>query len=646
MGGLRRRLLFRPHPGVVAAAPLVLFRPHPSPLPHGRGGKRWWAAAPPVALPPSPQPSPSRARGPDFRPHPGAVPRGRGGRRRLVAGGLWGGAALPPVALPPSPQPSPSRARGPDFRPHPGAVPRGRGGRRRLVAGGLWWAAAPLVALPPSPQPSPSRARGPDFRPHPSPLPRGRGGRTSALTPALSLTGEGVGGGGRLAPPVALPPSPQPSPSRARGPDFRPHPSVVAAAPPVALPPSPRPSPSRERGPDFRPHPGALPRGRGSREAVGCRGFVGEGWMVGGCAAGALPPSPQPSPSRARGPNFRPHPSPLPRGRGGREAVGCRGFVGEGWMVGGCAAGSLPPSPQPSPSRARGPRGGWLPGVCGGGVDGGRLRRRLLSRPHPSPLPRGRGGRTSALTPALSLAGEGAGGGWLPGVCGGGVCGGRLAPPVALPPSPQPSPSRARGPDFRPHSGAVPRGGGGRRRLVAGGLWGRGRWWAACAAGSLPPSPQPSPSRARGWEVVGGLRRRFSSALTPTLSLAGEGAGLPPSPQPSPSRARGPDFRPHPSPLPRGRGSKIAPPVAFCCVLVLLLCSLARAGSYCLMPQASLHNPRTIVTPAFFYSAPARSQGEKANAGRERVDTYAQEPIMDCVGQRMRSAHFPFSPTA
>ena len=27
-------------------------------------------------------------------------------------------------------------------------------------------------------------------------------------------------------------------------------------------------------------------------------------------------------------------------------------------------------------------------------------------------------------------------------------------------------------------------------------------------------------------------------------------------------------------------------------------------------------------------------------------DTYAQEPIMDCVGQRTRSAHFPFSPTA
>ena len=50
---LGRWLLFRPHPGVVAAAPRLLFRPHPSAV----------AAAPLVALPPSTQPSPSRERG-------------------------------------------------------------------------------------------------------------------------------------------------------------------------------------------------------------------------------------------------------------------------------------------------------------------------------------------------------------------------------------------------------------------------------------------------------------------------------------------------------------------------------------------------------------------------------------------------------
>ena len=200
-----------------------------------------------------------------------------------------------------------------------------------------------------------------------------------------------------------------------------------------------------------------------------------------------LPPSPRRCPSRARGPDFRPHPSAVPRGRGGKTTPEPRG----GWLPGVCGGGggggrlvppvALPPSPQPSPSRARGPDCRPHPGAVprGGGVDGGRLRRRLLSRPHPSPLPHGRGGRTSALTPALSLAGEGAGGGWAPGVCGEEfVVGGCAA--GSLPPSPQPSPSRARGPDFRPHPSPLPHGRGGR-----------------------------------------------TSALTPALSLAGEGVRLP-----------------------------------------------------------------------------------------------------------------------
>ena len=81
-------------------------------------------------------------------------------------------------------------------------------------------------------------------------------------------------------------------------------------------------------------------------------------------------------------------------------------------------------------------------------------------------------------------------------------------------------------------------------------------------------------------------------------------------------------------------GSERAPRPS-CCVLLTSCATLMSSrtrGSYRLMPLASLHNPRTIVTPAFFYSAPARFHGESANAGRERVDTYAQEPIMDCVG--------------
>ena len=236
------------------------------------------------------------------------------------------------------------------FRPHPGAV-----------------AAAPLVALPPSPQPSPSRERGPDFRPHPGALPRGRGGRTSALTPALSLAGEGAGAGwppgvcggwmcgGRLAPPVLFRPHPSPSPSRERGPEAGWLPGVCgwAAVPPVALPPSPQPSPSRARGWDFRPHPGAVPRGRGGRRRLGCRGFVGEGWMVGGCAAGcssALTPALSLAGEGVRGGGAACAAGALP------PLTPALSLAGEGSLVvGGCAAVALPPSPQPSPSRARGP---------------------------------------------------------------------------------------------------------------------------------------------------------------------------------------------------------------------------------------------------------------------------------------------------
>ena len=141
-----------------------------------------------------------------------------------------------------------------------------------------------------------------------------------------------------------------------------------------------------------------------------------------------------------------------------------------------------------------------------------------------------------------------------------------------------------------------------------------------CAAVALPPSPQPSPSRERrktprrlplpelagilsfaaGYATVssggglvqvilvihgGRLRRRCSSALTPTLSLAGEGEDHAPPPslgagghsflrrwlcnclqwgRASPSSPCNPRwaaappllFRPHPNPLPRGRGGR------------------------------------------------------------------------------------------
>ena len=393
---LRRRLLFRPHPSAVAAAPRLLSRPHPNPLPHGRGGRtaaltpalslagegvRGGRLAPPVLFRPHPSPLP-RGRGGKrrSRPHPSPLPRGRGGRRWWAACAAGCSSALTPalslagegvgpspqvvggcaaVALPPSPQPSPSRARGPDCRPHAGALPRGRGGKRwAACAAGCSSALTPALslagegvrdgaALTPALSLTGEGVRGGGrlcrrllFRPHPSAVPRGRGSRTSALTPTLSLTGEGAG----------LPPSPQPSPSRARGP--------------------------------------------GGGWAPGVCGGGGGWWAA--CAAGcssALTPALSLTGEGVRG--------------GGRLRRRFSSALTPALSLAGEGAG-LPPSPRRCPSRERGPRGGWLPGVCGGGVDGGRLRRRLLFRPHPSPLPHGRGGRTSALTPALSLAGEGA----------------------------------------------------------------------------------------------------------------------------------------------------------------------------------------------------------------------------------------------
>ena len=191
--------------------------------------------------------------------------------------------------------------------------------------------------------------------------------------------------------------------------------------------------------------------------------------------------------------------------------------------------------------------GGWLPGVCGGGVDGGRLRRGCSSALTPALSLTGEGvggggalgpalslagegaGGGGALGPALSLAGEGVGGGWLPGVCGGGVDGGRLrrwyssaltptlslagegvgggrlAPPVLFRPHPGPLPRGRGGPDFRPHPGAVPRGRGGRRGSAGGGLW-----WAAVPPVLFRPHPGAVP---RG----GGGRRRGFVGSAPLL---------------------------------------------------------------------------------------------------------------------------------
>ena len=179
---------------------------------------------------------------------------------------------------------------------------------------------------------------------------------------------------------------------------------------------------------------------------------------------------------------------------------------------------------------------------------------------------------------------------------------------VALPPSPQPSPSRERG--KTPRRLPLPEVAGILSFAAVGG----------CAAVALPSSPQPSPSRERGKtprrlplpelagilsfaagyatvssggglvQVIlvihgGRLRRRCSSALTPTLSLAGEGEDPAPPPSPgagghsflcrwlcncllwgraspgnpcNPRWAAAPPllFRPHPNPLPRGRGGR------------------------------------------------------------------------------------------
>ena len=141
-----------------------------------------------------------------------------GGGRWWVAGFVgvgWMVAAGPPVAFPPSPQPSPSRERGSEGeRPHPGAVPRGRGGKRGWRLGrGCSSALTPALSL------------------------AGEGvGGGGALAPALSLAGEGVGGGGGCAAGCSSALTPTPSPSRERG-------SEGEA-------PSARRCPSRERGED------------------------------------------------------------------------------------------------------------------------------------------------------------------------------------------------------------------------------------------------------------------------------------------------------------------------------------------------------------------------------------------------------------
>ena len=134
----------------------------------------------------------------------------------------------------------------------------------------------------------------------------------------------------------------------------------------------------------------------------------------------------------------------------------------------------------------RGLRGGggrwWVAGFVGVGLDGGRLGRRLVFRPHPGPL---------ALGPA-ALAGEGVRlGRWLL---------------------------------FRPHPGPLPRGRGGRRGWLGPALSLVGRGSEGVAAGplvALPPSPRPSPSRERGSEGV--AAGPLSSALTPALSPRGRG---------------------------------------------------------------------------------------------------------------------------
>ena len=135
--------------------------------------------------------------------------------------------------------------------------------------------------------------------------------------------------------------------------------------------------------------------------------------------------------------------------------------------------------------------------------------------------------------------------------------------------------------------------------------------------------------RGEGW-LVGGFAAGCSSALTPALSLAGEGAGLPPSPQPSPSRERGPE------PL-------LLRSVDFLCYSYVVS---PWAGRVFPMLHVALHNhprgtfafgslKRTDMTPTFLF--PVRSLAEGVGAGVSksgpaRVDTYVQEPIMELCG--------------
>ena len=258
-------------------------------------------------------------------------------------------------------------------------------------------------ALKPSPSPRwAACAAGCSSALNPSPLPRGRGGRRgTALTPALSLAGEGVGGG---------PPSPRRCPSRVlfRGGGGG---GGCAAGCSSAL------------------NPGPLPRGRGGRRGTALgpalslagEGVGGGGGWAAGCSS-ALNPSPLPrgrGGKRALGPQAgRPpgcssalNPGPLPRGEGVGGGGGLTplalalppstpalSLAGEGGRGGGWLL--FRPQPQPSPSRERGgDRGGLHPAALSlnpsprergsEGVAAGPL---VLFRPQPRPSDAGEGG--------------------------------------------------------------------------------------------------------------------------------------------------------------------------------------------------------------------------------------------------------------
>ena len=95
------------------------------------------------------------------------------------------------------------------------------------------------------------------------------------------------------------------------------------------------------------------------------------------------------------------------------------------------------------------------------------------------------------------------------------------------------------------------RGGGGRWWWW--GLWGWGGWWAAAPLVGLPPSPRPSPSRERGSEAPSARRcpsrEGGKRGLGPAWALSGERGWRG-------RLRRWLLFRPHPGPLPRGRGGK------------------------------------------------------------------------------------------